>query len=77
MTFGYYRATILAALFNSVLLVVLTLFVMSQGFLRLLNPVHVNSGVLVLVAVISILVNGIVAFKLSKTKQDLNLKAMR
>ena len=63
-TFGWYRAEILAALVNGVVLCVLVLFIGAAAWRRLLEPPDVAGGALVLVAAAGLAVNVIVARRL-------------
>jgi cobalt-zinc-cadmium efflux system protein len=63
-TFGWYRAEILAALVNGVVLCLLVLFIGASAWGRLVHPPEVEGGVLVLVATAGLVVNVIVARRL-------------
>jgi cobalt-zinc-cadmium efflux system protein len=63
-TFGWYRAEILAALVNGVVLCVLVLFIVAAAWGRLFDPPAVEGGPLVLVATAGLVVNVIVARRL-------------
>ena len=63
-TFGWYRAEILAALVNGVVLCVLVLFIVAAAWGRLFEPPAVQGGPLVLVATAGLIVNVIVARRL-------------
>jgi cobalt-zinc-cadmium efflux system protein len=63
-TFGWYRAEILAALVNGVVLCVLVLFIGAAAWRRILEPPEVAGGALVLVAAAGLVVNVIVARRL-------------
>ena len=63
-TFGWYRAEILAALVNGVVLCVLVLFIGAAAWGRLMSPPEVEGGALVLVATAGLVVNVIVARRL-------------
>jgi cobalt-zinc-cadmium efflux system protein len=56
-TYGYYRAEILAALANSVLLAGLSLYVLFEAVERFAQPPRVASGTMLLVAVFGLAVN--------------------
>lgn len=74
-TFGYGRATILAALLNSSVMIAVALFIGIEAIKRLQNPVEINGGVVALVALVGIGVNGSIAYILSKNKNDLNMRS--
>jgi cobalt-zinc-cadmium efflux system protein len=74
-SFGNHRATILAALANAVLIAAVTVLIVVASVHRLLHPVHVDAGVVVVVAAIGLLVNGVAALALSDHGGDLNMRA--
>ena len=74
-TFGYYRAEILAALFNSIFLFAVTAFILYHGIERLLNPQPVLGLEMLLVALAGITANGSSILPLRNSiKNDLNIK---
>ncbi|MCC7572818.1 MAG: cation diffusion facilitator family transporter [Candidatus Methanofastidiosum sp.] len=77
MTFGYRRTTILAALINSTVLILLTFFIFYRAYLRILNPEPVDGKMVFVIAVFGIITNGAIAFKMLKGKdKDLNIKSV-
>ncbi len=74
-TFGYGRATILAALLNCTVMLAVAIFIVVEAIQRLQNPVEVEGGVVAIIASIGIVVNGSIAYVLSKRKQDLNMRS--
>ncbi len=74
-SFGNHRATILAALANAVLIAAVTVLIVVASVHRLLHPVHVDAGIVVAVAAVGLLVNGVSAFVLSDHGGDLNMRA--
>lgn len=75
MTFGYYRATILAALINSVILLFLTLYLAYNGLMHVLYPSVVNGSLVSLAGIFGLIVNGAIAYQLWKGGEDLNLRS--
>ena len=74
-TFGYYRAEILAALFNSIFLFGVTAYIFFQGIERLLNPQPVLGFEMFLVALAGLAANGISILILRNSiRNDLNVK---
>jgi cobalt-zinc-cadmium efflux system protein len=74
-TYGYYRAEILAALFNSIFLFGVTAYIFYQGIERLLNPQPVLGFEMLLVALAGLAANGISILILRKSiRNDLNVK---
>ncbi|MGM0379703.1 MAG: cation diffusion facilitator family transporter [Bacillota bacterium] len=65
-TFGYARFSLLAALINSVILVIGSLFIFFKAIPRLINPEPVNPKGMLILAVIGIVVNSIAAYRLNK-----------
>lgn len=74
-TFGYGRATILAALLNSTIMMLVVGVITFEAISRLFNPAPVEGGVVALVALVGVVVNGSIAYVLSKRRQDLNMKS--
>jgi cobalt-zinc-cadmium efflux system protein len=56
-TFGYHRAGILIALFNSTTLVLIALGIFYEAYQRLLNPPQVAAGLMTVVAALAFVVN--------------------
>lgn len=74
-TFGFYRAEILAAFFNSFLLFAISIGIIIEAYKRLLDPSEVKSLEMTIVAVIGLLINIIGAYLLSKyQKENLNIR---
>ncbi|HRF28394.1 MAG TPA: cation diffusion facilitator family transporter [Candidatus Saccharibacteria bacterium] len=74
-TFGYGRATILAALLNASAMLAVAAFIVIEAIQRLGNPHPVEGGVVAVIAFIGILVNGSIALVLSKNRKDLNMRS--
>ena len=74
-TFGYGRATILAALLNASVMLAVAAFIVVEAIQRLGNPHTVEGGVVAVVAFVGILVNGSIAYVLSKNRKDLNMRS--
>ncbi|NLF88223.1 cation transporter [Candidatus Bathyarchaeota archaeon] len=74
-TFGFYRAEILAALFNSIFLFGVTAYIFYEGVIRLLNPQPVLGTEMLLVALLGLAANGISIILLrGSAHHDLNVK---
>jgi cobalt-zinc-cadmium efflux system protein len=56
-TYGFYRMEILASLVNSVVLVLLSVYILYEGFRRILEPPEIQSSPIIIVAVIGLIVN--------------------
>lgn len=75
-TFGYHRVGILAALVNSVSLVVIALLIFWEAGIRLRNPEPVESGPMIVVALIAIVMNTLTSLWLrGAAKNDLNVRS--
>ncbi|KIO75787.1 cation transporter [Pedobacter lusitanus] len=74
-TYGYYRAEILAALANAVVLIGISIYILYEAYLRFLNPPEVQSKEMVIVAAVGLLVNvaGMVILRKS-SGESLNMK---
>lgn len=74
-TFGYLRLEVLAALFNSLFLFGLTLWVAYEAVMRIARPVEIMAGSMLIVAVLGLSVNALVFYILNKGEKDhLNIK---
>ena len=75
-TFGFKRAEVLAALFNSSGLIIISFFLFKEAWLRLVNPEPINTSVMLLVAVIGLMGNLISVLLLRQhSQQNLNVKS--
>ncbi len=75
-TYGFKKTSILAALFNSVILLIAIGAIIWEAIRRIFHPINVNAKVVVIIALIGVLVNGITAlFFFSGRKRDLNIKS--
>jgi cobalt-zinc-cadmium efflux system protein len=75
-TFGYHRAGVLAAFVNALILVGVALFICYEGYERVLRPVPVASGTMLVVGLIALVVNGGISLALVRERRDLNLRAV-
>ena len=74
-TYGLKKSSVLAALFNAVILLVATGGIIWEALRRISHPVTVNSGYVIIVAGIGVVINGITAFLfLSGRKGNLNIR---
>jgi cobalt-zinc-cadmium efflux system protein len=74
-SYGYHRATILAALSNAVVLLVATVIIVFEAVARLGNPEPVRAGVVVVVALTATVVNLVAALVLYEKRVDLNMRS--
>lgn len=74
-TYGYGRVTILAAMLNSLIMLGVAGFISVEALQRFQHPQSVEGGIVALVAFVGILVNGSIAYALSKHSSDLNMRS--
>lgn len=73
-TYGYGRATVIAALANALLLIVFAAFILYWAYLRILNPAPVIGWIIAATAGVGVLISGGCALLLKKHTDDLNVK---
>ena len=56
-TYGFYRMEILASFVNSVVLVLLSAYILYEGFRRIFEPPEIQSSLMIIVAAIGLIVN--------------------
>ncbi len=74
-TYGLRSSSILAALANAIILLVVTGGIAWEAIWRISHPVQVASGVIIAVAVFGIIVNGGTALLFASGSADLNVKS--
>jgi cobalt-zinc-cadmium efflux system protein len=75
-TYGYHRAGILVALLNSTTLVIISLGIFYEAYQRFKIPSEVQSGVLIGVGLIAVVINLVTALLVHRgSEQDLNLRS--
>src|SRR5699024_9708606 len=77
-TYGYKRVEILAAVFNGVTLVLISLYIFYEAYHRFASPPEVASTGMLIIAFIGLLINILVAWILMRsgdTEENLNLRA--
>jgi cobalt-zinc-cadmium efflux system protein len=75
-SFGFYRAEILAALFNGVTLIIITGFILWEAYKRLLNPVPIASMEMIIISSLGLVVNLATAVILWKAgRESLNIRS--
>lgn len=75
-TYGYHRAGILVALLNSTTLVLISLGIFYEAYRRFMSPPEVQSGILIGVGVIAVVINLVTALLVHRGSQsDLNLRS--
>jgi cobalt-zinc-cadmium efflux system protein len=74
-TYGYYRAEVLAAFLNGVLLWAVVVFIFYEAFMRIVAPPEVKSLDMLIIAAVGLVANGLSAISLSSTRNEsLNIK---
>jgi cobalt-zinc-cadmium efflux system protein len=74
-SYGYQRVSILAALVNSVSLIIIVIAIAYEAVRRLANPEQVQGTVVIVTALIGIAVNSYVVFGLRGVTKSLNMRA--
>ncbi len=75
-TYGYHRAGILAAVINSTTLIIIAVGVFYEAYQRLLAPPEVNSGILIGVGMVAVVINLVTALLVRRgSEKDLNLRS--
>ncbi len=75
-TFGYHRAGVLAAFVNGLFLIGVALFICYEGFERIVRPLPVATGTMLVVGLIALVINGGISLALARERRDLNLRAV-
>jgi cobalt-zinc-cadmium efflux system protein len=74
-SYGYQRVSILAALVNSVSLIVIVIAIAYEALRRLASPEPVQGVVVIVTALVAIAINSFVIFGLRGQKKSLNMRA--
>lgn len=74
-SYGWYRLEILSALLNAVLLIGICGFIFYNAYQRFLSPSEVETGIVIVVATIGLLVNIVSYAIVSRSTESLNLRA--
>ena len=74
-TYGYRRAGVLAALVNSLSLILVAFLIFYEAFQRLQHPEHVHAGLMIGVAAAGVVMNGVIALLLWRTGRDVNVRS--
>lgn len=75
-TFGYRRAGVVAAMINSVTLMAIALLLIKEAVVRLVHPVAVSAGPVILLAILSIALNGLCVLLLKEEAEgSLNIRS--
>jgi cobalt-zinc-cadmium efflux system protein len=75
-TFGYRKSTVIAAVFNAVLLILSVFIIIKESISRVINPVEVDGIPMMVIASVGIIINGFTGLLFFKGQhKDLNVKA--
>lgn len=75
-TYGFKRAEILSAFFNSTTLIILSLIIIYKAILRIYSPVEIKKEPLLLIAILGLFVNLVNLYLLHKfQKKSLNIRS--
>jgi cobalt-zinc-cadmium efflux system protein len=73
-TYGYSRAGVLAAFINAMTLVAIAFYIFYEAGRRLVTPVPVHPGLMIVVAAAGMLLNGVISILLWRSSKDLNIR---
>ncbi len=75
-TYGFYRSEVLAAFVNGIALIYISAYLVYEAILRFITPEKINTGEMLLVAGLGLVVNGISTVLLAKaSSHDLNIRS--
>jgi len=74
-TYGYGRASILAALLNAFILIIVALYIFYEAYKRFSNPPHVEGSLVIIAAFFGFVINAGIAWSFLKGIKDLNVKS--
>lgn len=75
-TFGYKRAEILAAFINSATLIIIAVILIVKSIERFANPQDIHGNIVIYLAVLSILLNGLSVLLIKKdSKKSMNIRS--
>ena len=75
-TFGFRRSEILAAFINSATLIIISVVIIIEAVKRISSPEEVSAGIMIWMAVASIIINGLSAlFLRSDSRENMNMRS--
>ncbi|MFA5117726.1 MAG: cation diffusion facilitator family transporter [Candidatus Omnitrophota bacterium] len=75
-TYGFYRAEVLAAFINGIVLIIISAYLVYESILRFMHPEKVKVGEMLFVAGLGLVINGVSTILLAKvSSHDLNIKS--
>jgi cobalt-zinc-cadmium efflux system protein len=75
-TYGYQRASVLAAFTNAILLILVALGLFYEAFERFRHPVAVHESWMIWVSLLALAVNGGITLALVRRRRDINLRSL-
>lgn len=74
-TYGLYRMEILAALINGTTLILLSVYIIYEAYIRFTSPEAVDSKTMILIAAIGFIANGVALYAMKRSsKESLNIR---
>lgn len=74
-TFGYHRAGVVAAFINALTLVGIAFYIFYEAVTRMRHPVEVQPAVMIWVAVVGMIMNGVISWFLFRASHDVNIRS--
>lgn len=74
-TYGHYRHSIFTALINNMLLIVISIFILYKAYERYLQPVAIESSLMIIFSILGIIVNTVILLTLKSNSDNLNIKS--
>ena len=74
-TYGYRRAEVLVAFINALTLVGVAFYIFYEAAKRLIAPVEVHAGMMIVVAAVGVAMNGLIAILLFRSRSDLSIRS--
>lgn len=74
-TFGHYRHSILTALINNIFLIAISFYILYKAVLRYLNPVPVESTMMIFFSALGITVNILILLTLRGNSENMNVRS--
>jgi len=75
-TFGYKRSEIIAAFINAATLMIVAVYLVYEAIIRFFNPKEIESGIVIWLALLGIIVNGFSVLLLRKSaRENMNMRS--
>lgn len=75
-TFGYHRSGILAAFVNAIILLLISGFLFFEAWNRFLHPGTVRAGIMIVISLVALAINGGITLAVVRGRRDLNMRAV-